>query len=91
MKLDSPSFHRNINPIETLLHSLLKDSSGDWLEIGSGSGQHVARLASRLGTFNFQPSELERDRLLSINAHVQTAGVGNVAKAVRLDVTDNPW
>src|SRR5262249_51500396 len=39
--LDAPAFHRNHRPIWAVLEKFLAGRSGDVLEAGSGTGQHV--------------------------------------------------
>lgn len=91
MKLDSPSFHRNIAPVEALLTSLLEGAHGSVLEIGSGSGQHVARLAALFPGLTFQPSEMKTGKRASIDAYAAEAALGNIRPAIQLDVRDDPW
>jgi len=59
------------------------------LEIGSGSGQHVAHFAAALPLLEFQPSELDTARQASIRAW--TRGLRNVKPAIELDVMRHPW
>jgi hypothetical protein len=40
-RLDAPAFHRNCQPIWSVLAKFLADKTGDVLEVGSGSGQHI--------------------------------------------------
>jgi len=52
-RLDAPSFHRNHEPIWSVLGPFLADQSGDVLEIGSGTGQHVVELRLASPTFAY--------------------------------------
>ena len=44
-RLDAPAFHRNHQPIWAVLEPFLAGRSGDVLEAGSGTGQHVVHFA----------------------------------------------
>jgi len=46
-RLDAPAFHRNHEPIWSVLGSFLNGKRGDVLEVGSGTGQHVVEFARR--------------------------------------------
>jgi len=90
-KLDFPSVQRNIEPIVKLLKRLLKTPSLKWLEIGSGSGQHIERFGREFPDYEFQPTDIEEANLNSITAWVSEAGLTNVLAPCALDVTQNPW
>lgn len=89
IKRDSPSFHRNIEPITATLHEAIAPSCRHVLEIGSGSGQHVARFASEFPKLTFQPTDYDHENLASINSWCETKE--NVSPSLRLDVTNMPW
>ena len=89
--LDSPSFHRNIDPLESVLKKILADETGHFLEVGSGSGQHIARFATCFPNFQFQPSEIDPEKFESIEAWVAQANVRNVLPPLKLDVVKHPW
>lgn len=90
-KLDSPSFHRNVQPIMDLLTHLLPQSPLRWLEIGSGSGQHIERLGREFPSHQFQPTEIEPENLKSIEAWLADANLSNVKSPQKLDVTSEIW
>jgi hypothetical protein len=46
-RLDAAAFHRNHQPIWAVLQKFLDGKSGDVLEAGSGTGQHVVDFACR--------------------------------------------
>jgi SAM-dependent methyltransferase len=89
IRRDSPSFHRNIEPITQKLHEILAENCRKVLEIGSGSGQHVARFSTEFPNLQFQPTEYEAENLASIDAWSELCD--NVSPAVRLDVTNDEW
>jgi len=86
----SPAAERNKQPILDELVGLLPDT-GRVLEIGSGTGQHVAFFAAALPRLIWLPSERERDMLEAIRDRIAAAGLANVEEPRHLDVTEVPW
>lgn len=86
---DSPSFHRNIEPITEKLHEILYPQCEHVLEIGSGSGQHVERFSREFPKITFQPTEYDAENLPSIDSWCQD--YNNVSRALQLDVTKANW
>lgn len=86
---DSPSFHRNIEPITEKLHEIGFAKMKRVMEIGSGSGQHAARFAAEFPETQFQPTDYEVDNLASIDAWCDDQS--NVLPALQLDVTADKW
>jgi len=66
-------------------------AAGLVLEIGSGTGQHVAHFARALPDFVFQPSEMDRERHASIAAWIAHEKLANVRPPLAFDVTQLPW
>ncbi len=89
-KLDAPAFHRNHAPITAELERLLADATGSVLEIGSGTGQHVAKFAAALPHLTWWPTEPDPTRRASIAAYRDTANLANLRAPTALDVLD-PW
>lgn len=89
-KLHAPAAARNANALSDLLvrHA---PSRGKALEVASGTGQHVVAFATALPALSWQPTDIEAQRLISIDAHVKDAGVSNVAPAKMLDATRSGW
>ena len=56
-RLDAPAFHRNHEPIWSVLAPFLLDHAGDVLEIGSGTGQHVVAFAGKSPDIVWWPSD----------------------------------
>jgi SAM-dependent methyltransferase len=78
-RLDAAAFHRNHRPIWEVLRKFLDGKSGDVLEAGSGTGQHVVDFARRSPQITWWPSDLNEAHLNSINAwraHAQLADPG---------------
>jgi SAM-dependent methyltransferase len=90
-RLDSPSFHRNRDPIWSVLGSFLANQSGDVLEVGSGTGQHVVEFARRTPGVRWQPSDLAAEHLRSIDAWRTTSGLANVRAPVSIDLSVLDW
>ncbi len=90
-KLDAPSFHRNIEPITTVLRDVLPREPADVLEIGSGTGQHVASLANVLPHLTFWPTEYDAASFASIDAWSADSEGANIRPARKVDVTERVW
>jgi len=86
----APSAERNRQPILEVLARVLPPR-GRVLEIGSGTGQHVAHLAAALPALRFQPSEMDVARHASIEAWVTAGRLSNVEAPLAFDVTKLPW
>lgn len=86
----APSAERNKQPILEVLARVLPPR-GLVLEIGSGTGQHVAHFARALPALTFQPSEMDVARHASIEAWVAAADLHNVRPPLAIDVTKRPW
>lgn len=86
----APSPERNKQPILEVLSRVLP-RRGLVLEIGSGTGQHVAHFAKALPRLTFQPSEMDVERHASIAAWVGAGGLSNVKPPLAIDVTKRPW
>lgn len=89
-KLFSPSAERNL-PVLTDFLREVAPRTGRALEIASGTGQHIAALASALPNVAWFPSEIAPDRIASINAYAATAQRGNLHPAILLDATEQGW
>ena len=63
----APSPERNKQPILDVLWRVLPPS-GLVLEIGSGTGQHVAHFAKAMPDLVFQPTEMDTSKHASIAA-----------------------
>lgn len=86
----APSPERNKQPILEVLARVLPPR-GLVLEIGSGTGQHVAHFARALPALTFQPSEMDVQRHASIQAWVAAGKLSNVKPPLAIDLTKRPW
>ena len=67
-RLDAPAFHRNHQPIWAVLQKFLAGKTGDVLEAGSGTGQHVVHFARQSPDIIWWPSDFSDAHLKSIAA-----------------------
>ena len=77
-RLDAAAFHRNHAPIWAVLQKFLAGKSGDVLEAGSGTGQHVVHFARHSPDIIWWPSDLNEAHLKSIAAWRAHAGLANI-------------
>ena len=89
--LDAPAFHRNHAAIWAVLQPYLSGKSGDVVEAGSGTGQHVVDFARHTPDITWWPSDLNESHLKSIEAWRAHAGLANVRPPLRIDLSDPAW
>jgi len=90
-RLDAAAFHRNHEPIWTVLQKHLTGKSGEVLEVGSGTGQHVVTFARLAPDIVWWPSDLNEQHLKSIAAWRAHAGLPNIRPPLRIDLSDLDW
>jgi SAM-dependent methyltransferase len=90
-RLDAAAFHRNHQPIWAILQKFLDGRSGDVLEPGSGTGQHVVDFARRSPQITWWPSDFNDAHLKSIAAWRAHAQLANVRAPLRIDLSDPAW
>ncbi|WP_315722595.1 MULTISPECIES: DUF938 domain-containing protein [unclassified Bradyrhizobium] len=90
-RLDAAAFHRNHQPISAVLARLLEGRTGDVLEAGSGTGQHVVHFASQHPDLTWWPSDLNDTHLASIAAWRRHTGLPNIREAQRIDLSQAGW
>jgi SAM-dependent methyltransferase len=90
-RLDAAAFHRNHEPIWQTLEPLLRGKSGDVVEVGSGTGQHVVDFARRSPDITWWPSDLNEQHLKSIEAWRRYTQRDNVRGPMRIDLADPQW
>ena len=90
-RLDAAAFHRNHEPIWAVLQKFLAGKSGDVVEAGSGTGQHVVHFAKRTPGIVWWPSDLNERHLKSIEAWRAHSALPNVRPPLRIDLTDPAW
>jgi hypothetical protein len=90
-RLDAAAFHRNHQPIWGVLQPFLAGKSGDVVEAGSGTGQHVVHFARHTPDIIWWPSDLNEQHLKSINAWRAHSGLANIRPPLRIDLSDPAW
>jgi hypothetical protein len=90
-RLDAAAFHRNHAAIWDVLAASLQQRSGDVVEVGSGTGQHVMHFAEHSPGITWWPSDLNAAHLTSIEAWRQYTQRANVRPPLRIDLTDPDW
>jgi hypothetical protein len=90
-RLDAPAFHRNHQAIEGVLTRFLAGKSGDAVEAGSGTGQHMIEFARQFPDITWWPSDLNENHLTSIEAWRLHSQLVNIRPPRRLDVSDPAW
>ena len=86
----APATLRNRDFILDVLRDVLP-TTGDILEVASGSGEHIVHFARSFPALVFQPSDPEPDALLSVAAWVKATRVTNVRKPILLDASQSVW
>ncbi len=90
-RLDAAAFHRNHEPIWAVLQKFLDGKSGDVVEAGSGTGQHMADFAGRSPDIIWWPSDFNEAHLKSIAAWRAHSRLGNICAPMRIDLSDPAW
>jgi len=90
-RLDAAAFHRNHQPIWAVLAAFLTGRSGDVLEVGSGTGQHVVHFAENSPGVTWWPSDYNAQHLKSIAAWRAHSGLPNIRPPLRIDLSDPAW
>ena len=90
-RLDAAAFHRNHQAIWAVLQPFLAGKSGDVVEAGSGTGQHVVHFARHSPDIVWWPSDLNEQHLRSIEAWRAHSGLSNVRAPLSIDLSDPAW
>jgi hypothetical protein len=90
-RLDAAAFHRNHQAIRTVLQRYLTGKTGDAVEAGSGTGQHVVDLARHLPDVIWWPSDLNEQHLKSIAAWRTHSGLANIRAPLTIDLAEPAW
>lgn len=90
-RLDAKAFHRNQEAIWQVLAPFLRDKTGDVVEAGSGTGQHVVQYARQTPQLTWWPSDTNEQHLKSIDAWRAHAQLANVRAPMRIDLSDPAW
>ena len=89
-KLFAPSAERNASAICNALKAInLKQGSA--LELASGTGQHIVTLAKAMPNIRWQPTEVDPDRIASIQAYIDESNCSNLSNPLFLNATQSGW
>lgn len=90
-RLDAPAFHRNHEPIWSVLARQLANVSGNILETGSGTGQHVVEFARKSPGIVWWPSDYDARHLESIEGWRRHENLPNVRPPRFIDLAAPDW
>ena len=89
-KLHAPSAARNVAAIVDAISAFVPDD-GTALEIASGTGQHVVRYAEAFPNIVWQPTDIDTNRLKSIEIWSLDSNLPNILKPEILNATSDGW
>lgn len=90
-RLDAAAFHRNHAAIWAVLEKFLRGKTGDVVEAGSGTGQHVVCFARHTPDITWWPSDFNDNHLRSIAAWIAHQNLANVRPPLRIDLSNPEW
>ncbi len=89
-KLHAPAAARNADAITALIAEVAPPA-GPALELASGTGQHVIRFAAACPGLHWHPTDVDPERIASIDGYAADNGLKNIAPAKQLDATQVGW
>lgn len=89
-RLFAPSAARNQDPITQVLRQIAP-KRGRALEIASGTGQHIIAFAQACPGLIWVPTDVDVQRLASIQTYVRNAQLSNLSPPLKLDATAPGW
>ena len=89
-RLSAPAAGRNAGPIVDLVMENAPEE-GHALEIASGTGQHIVKLAAATPELTWQPSDIDPLRIASIETWSRDKILANLKTPVLLDATQIGW
>ena len=89
-KLFAPSAERNAHAICAALKTIAPEQ-GNALELASGTGQHIVTLAKAMTNIQWQPTEVDPDRIASIQAYIDESNCSNITNPLLLNATQSSW
>jgi len=87
-RLHAPATSRNRDAIFGVLQGAFsaQQTSGTIFEVASGTGEHAAYMAPRLPNHLWQPSDIEDDHIVSINAWRAECPADNILPAISFNL-----
>jgi hypothetical protein len=89
-RLSAPSALRNRDDVTAHL-TRIAPQKGCALELASGTGEHIICFARQMPDLIWQPTEIDAQRRLSIDAHGGDANLSNLKPAIPLDALSTDW
>lgn len=89
-RMFAPYAERNKIPIFDVLNEVFPKHA-EVLEIASGTGQHGVHFATERPDWTWQPSEIDPERIKSINAYRDAAQLPNLVAAISVDISRADW
>jgi SAM-dependent methyltransferase len=89
-RMSAPSARRNMAPILEVLRTHAP-TEGRVLEIAAGTGEHAVAFSRAFPGLDWQPTDLDPDRLASIEAWRQAEGPANLRPPVELNAATPGW
>lgn len=86
----APAAERNREPILAVLREILPER-GRVLEVASGTGQHAVHFAAAFPGLVWQPSDVQAEACVGIEARRLAEGSPNLAPPILLDALVRPW
>lgn len=90
-RLEAPAYARNREPIWSAIGDFLGAATGNVLELGSGTGQHVVDYARRTPQLTWWPSDVYDSHVKSIAAWRTHSGLSNLRPPQRIDLMSGAW
>ncbi|WP_283401464.1 DUF938 domain-containing protein [Aliiroseovarius halocynthiae] len=88
--MSAPSAARNMPPILEAMTPFVP-AQGVALELASGTGEHIVEYANSFPNVIWQPTDIDPDRLNSIDAWRADKGIQNMRMAQYLDASAPSW
>lgn len=89
-RMSAPSARRNMAPILEVLRAHAP-ASGRALELAAGTGEHAVAFSRAFPALDWQPTDLDPDRLASIEAWRRAEGPDNLRPPVALNAAAPGW
>lgn len=89
-RMSAPSAARNMAPVLDAMAPFVP-AQGVALELASGTGEHIVAYARKFPNVIWQPTDIDPDRLNSIDAWRADRGIQNMRMAQYLDASAPSW
>jgi len=89
-KLYAPACERNSDVLLDVFKAHMP-KSGTVVEVASGTGQHAAHIAPHLAPLYWQPSDIDPEKIKSIDAWIAETSAENILPAARLNMLEHSF